>query len=165
MCGSNKRFFLYLLFGLLFAFAAGALRAEEPGRWHLISEPELGSIEDYRNRSEAEKRDWLLQVQRLKAQANSLREESESLNSQLSEQRELNRGLQKSFNEYEAGQLTRISLKNGEIAGLKQKLAERTLEAESYKGKAVLRLVIIIALLAGIAGYAAFRVCRFFRLI
>jgi hypothetical protein len=87
------------------------------------------------------------------------------LNGQLSDQRELNRGLQRSYNEYEAGQLTLISLKNGEIADLKQALADRTLDAEKYKGKAALRLAIIIALLAAIAGYAAFRVCRFFRLI
>jgi hypothetical protein len=85
------------------------------------------------------------------------------LNCQLSDQRELNRGLRKSFNEYEAGQLTLISLKNGEIAGLKQEAADRTLEAERYRGKSVLYLAIIVALLIAVAGYTAFRLRRFFR--
>jgi hypothetical protein len=145
-----------MLLALFFAFAAGVLRAGEP--WYLISEPELSSIEQYKTKSEAEKRNWLLQVQELKR-------ESETLNNQLSQAREASRRLELSFNEYEAGQLTLISLKNGEIAGLKQEVSYRTLEAEKYKGKAVLRLAIIITLLAAIAGYTAFRVCRFFRII
>jgi hypothetical protein len=166
MCGANKRFLLYLLFASLFVFAAAALRAEEaPGQWYLISEPDLRSIESYKANNEREKAGWLLQVQILRTQAESLRRESESLNNQLSAARETNRRLEQSYNESEAEWLTRLSLKHGEIAGLKQAIAERTLEAESYKGKAVLRLVIIIALLAAIAGYTAFRACRFFRLI
>jgi hypothetical protein len=165
MCGANKRFFLYLLFALLFAFAAAALRAEEPDRWYLISEAELSAIEAYKAKSKAEKSNWLLQVRELKAQAESLRRESETLNSQLAQAREANRRLEQSYNGLEAEWLTRLSLKNGEIAELKQALADRTLEAERYKSKAALRLVIIVFILAAVAGYTAFRVLRFFRVI
>ncbi|MDR0387247.1 MAG: hypothetical protein LBH57_04350 [Treponema sp.] len=165
MCESNKRFFGYLFLASLFVLAAAALRAEEAGPWFLISETELRSIENYREQSEAEKRSWLLQARELKAQANSLLTASETLNSQLARAREANRKLEQSYNESEAEWLTRLSLKNGEIAGLKQALADQTLEAESHKGKAALRLVIIIALLTAIAAYIAFKILRFFRVI
>jgi hypothetical protein len=75
----------------------------------------------------------------LQTQAISLRQDSETLNSQLVQARELNRELQRSFDEYEAGQLTLISLKNGEIADLKQ-------TAAAHKGIARIRLIISIAL-------------------
>ena len=163
MCYARLSFFCLLFFWL--CLPADAPRAEETGSWYLITETELRSIEEYRNKSEAEKQSWLLQARGLKAQAHSLstqaeslRRESEALNNQLSAQREQNGKLQQSFNEYEAAQLTLLSSKNGEIAGMK-------LEVEKYKGKAALRLVIIIALLTVVAGYTAFRVCRFFRLI
>jgi predicted RNase H-like nuclease (RuvC/YqgF family) len=164
MCGANIRFFIYLFIGLLLASVAGVLRGEEPGQWYLISEAELQSIEEYRNKSETEKQTWLLQVQRLKAQADSLREESRALNNQLSQARDRNRELQRSFKGYEAGQLSLISLKNGEIADLKQEKADKTLETEKYRGIARSRLVIIIALGAATVRYIAFKVCRFFRL-
>jgi hypothetical protein len=168
MCGAKESFYLYLPLALFFVSVTGALRAGEPAAYmpmYLISEAELRSIEEYQERSEREKRNWLLRVQELKAQADGLRKDSEILNSQLSTARERNRTLQQSFNEYEAESLTAISTRNGEIAGLKQEVADKTLEAEKYKGKALLRLVIIISLLTAIAGYTAFKVCRFFRLI
>jgi hypothetical protein len=172
MCGANKRFFLYLLLALLLASVVGVLRAEEPRPWYLISEEELQSIELYRKNSEAEKQNWLLQVNALKmkavnseARSSKLEQESVTLNSQLLEAREANRALTESFNQYEAEQLTLTSLKNGEIADLKQQMADKTLKAETYKGKAALRLVIIISLLAAIAGYITFKVLRFFRVI
>lgn len=165
MCGANKRFFLYLLLALLLTSVVGVLRAEEPGPWYLISETELQIIEEYKTKSEAEKQTWLSQVQELKTQVTGLRKESKTLNNQLADQREQTRMLQRSFNEYEAENLTAISSKNGEIAELKQEVADKTLEAATYKGKAALRLVIIISLLAAIAGYTTFKVLRFFRVI
>ncbi|MDR1252759.1 MAG: hypothetical protein LBK62_11450 [Treponema sp.] len=162
MCGANKRFFLSLLLVLLFV-SADVLRAGEP-EWYLISEAELRSIGEYQARSEREKQSWLLQVSELRIRAGKSEEDSRLLNSQLSTAREQNRILEQSFNEYEAGQLTLISLKNGEIADLKQAAADRALEAETYKGIARSRLIIII----GIAGtwiiFIAFKICRFFRL-
>jgi hypothetical protein len=162
MCGANKRFLFYLFLALLFASVAGALRAGEPGPaaympMYLISEAELRSIEEYRNKSETEKQTWLLQVQELKAQADSLRQDSAALNDQLAQARELNGELRRSFNEYEAESLTTISAKNGEIADLKQ-------EAAAYKGSAQSRLIIIIGLGAAWVIFIAFKVCRFFRL-
>jgi hypothetical protein len=156
MCGANKRFFLYLLLALLLSCAAGVLRAEERETWYLISETELRSIEAYLTKSEAERHTWLLQVQELKAQADSLRADSESLNGQLARAGELNRKLEKSFNEYEAESLMTISLKNGEIAGLKR-------EAAACRGTARGRLIIAIALGAAWIVFIAFRICRFFR--
>jgi predicted nuclease with TOPRIM domain len=172
MCGANKRFFLYLLLAFLFASVVGVLRAGEPDMpIYLISETELQTIGEYKRNSEAEKQTWLLQVQILKAQADSLstqamnlRKESETLNGQLRNQREQNRMLQQSFNEYETENLTTISMKNGEIADLKQTTADKTLEAAAYKGISRNRLIIIIALAGSWIVFIAFKVCRFFRL-
>jgi hypothetical protein len=155
---ANLKFLVFLLFGLLWACAAGALRAEEPGRWYLISETELRSIEQYRERSETEKRGWLLQARELKR-------DSENLNAQLAQARERERRLEQSFNKYETDQLTLVSLKNGEIADLKKEKADKTLEAEKYKGLAFSRLIIIIAGAVIITLFIAFKVCRFLRLI
>jgi chromosome segregation ATPase len=146
-------------------FYQGVLRAEEPDRWYLISETELRSIEEYKNKSEAEKQTWLLQVQRLKAQAASLQRESETLNRQLSDQRGLNQGLRQSFNEYEAAQLTLLSMKNGEIAELKEQVAEQTLIAEQYKGRYFRLLMAIIALGLLVLFWVAYKVLKLFRII
>jgi predicted RNase H-like nuclease (RuvC/YqgF family) len=165
MCGANKRFFLYLLLAFLLASAAGVLRAGESDmQVYLISETELLSIEEYKTKSEAEKRAWLLQVQELKIQAAGLQRESETLNSQLRNQRDQTRMLQKSFNEYETENLMTISMKNGEIADLKQAAAGKALEAAAYTGIARSRLIIIIALAGSWIVFIAFKACRFFRL-
>jgi hypothetical protein len=165
MCRENREYFLILLAGLSLSCAAGALQGEEPEPWYLISEPELRIIEEYKEKSEAESRTWLLQVRELKALAYSLRRESETLNGQLSQAREANRRLDQSFNELERETLTLISSKNGEIAGLKQTAADRALEAEAYKGTARSRLHIIIALAGAWAVFIAFKACRFFKVI
>lgn len=158
MCGANKRFFLYLLLALLLVSAAGALRAEEREAWYLITEEELLSIEQYKNNREAERQSWLSWVSALKL-------ESESLNSQLAKQREASRTLTESFNRYEQGMLTLISLKNGEIANLKEEKTAKVLEAETYKGIARNRLVVVIALGAAWIIFIAFKICRFLKLI
>jgi hypothetical protein len=161
MCGANKRFFLYLLLALLFFSVVGALRAGEPEPaadtpMYLISETELRSIEEYKRASEAGKQTWLSQVQELKAQAANLQKESAALNDQLWNQREQTRTLRRSFNVYEAENLTTISIKNGEIADLKQ-------EAAAYKGLARSRLVVIIALGAAWVVFIVFKIRRFFK--
>jgi len=150
MCRGNKRLF-FILF--VFVYLEVALQAEEPGPWYLISEAELRSIEQYREKSESEKQNWLLQAQRLK-------QDSASLNSQLAQARERNRKLEQSFNESEAGRLMQLSLKNGEIAELKQALADKGLEAEKWKGKAAFRLIAIIAGAVIIGLFIAFKVFR-----
>jgi len=158
MCELNKRFFLYLLLVLLFVSVAGALRAEEQAPWYLISETELRSIEQYREKSEQEKQNWLLQARALKG-------ESANLNAQLAQAREQNRRLEQSFNKSEADRLMRLSLKNGEIAGLKEEAAKEKLEKEKYKGLAADRLIIIIAGTVMIGFLIALKVLRFFKIV
>ena len=165
MCGANKRFIFYLPLALLFASAAAALQAEEPGPWYLISEAELRSIEQYREASEREKRNWLLQARLLNTEAGILHRESLDLNNQLAEARAQNRKLETSFNGYAQDQLIKTSLKNGEIADLKEKAATEKQKATKAEGTAALRLVIIIVLAGVIVLYIAYKVLRFFRII
>ena len=171
MC-ANKRFLLYLLFVSLLVSMAGVLRAEEPSPWYLITESELRSIEIYREASEQEKQTWLSQVRELRTRAENsetrsakLEAESGSLNRQLTQAREERRKLEQSFNEFEAEQSALLSLKNGEITSLIQEKADKTTQAEKYKGKAETRLVMIIALAGAWALFIGIKVCRFFRIL
>jgi hypothetical protein len=181
MCESNN--FFYLPLALLFVSAAGALRAGEPEPaacmpMYLISETELLSIERYKEKSEAEKRRWLsqagelkaqagelkAQADGLKAQADGLRADSAILSDQLAQARERNRRLERLYDESEAGRLTLLSLKNGEIADLKREAAGKALEAEACKGVSRSRLFVIVALAGSWIVFTAFKACRFFRL-
>ena len=148
MCKENRVLFYVLLLGLVFSCIAGALRAEEREGWYLILESELRSIERYKKTSEAEKQTWLLQAQALRLKAESLWRESERLNAQLFNQRNLNKTLTESFNRYELERLQILSLKNGEIADLKQEIADRKLELEKHK-RTMLILVIAVSVLTG----------------
>ncbi|MDR2393562.1 MAG: hypothetical protein LBD93_05355 [Treponema sp.] len=146
---------LLLLFAL--CFAAANLLAEE---WYLISETELRSIEQYKATSKTNKQIWLSQVQQLKGRAESLQQESEHLNQQLLQERETMRKLTLSFEQLETARLTQFASQQEAIAELKQAVADKSVEAETYKGKAALRLVSIISLLGALAGYIVFRVLR-----
>jgi len=141
------------------------LRAEEQEAWYLISETELRGIEALLEKSETDRRSWESQARGLRIRAEKSEADSVLLNRQLAAGRIQYRALEDSFNEYEAGQLKLVSLKNGEIAGLEKKAAAEKLEKEKYKGKAAARLIIIIAGAALIVLYIAFKACRFFRLI
>jgi hypothetical protein len=156
MCAANKKLFIVLFICALLSGVEAVLRAEEP--WYLISETELRSIETYKAKSEAEKRNWLLQAQTLKAA-------SENLNAQLAKAREQNLRLEQSYNESEAEWLMRLSLKNGEIAALKKTAADQALETEKYKRTAIISLIFIAALVAVSLFKFAVKVCRFFRVI
>jgi hypothetical protein len=92
----------------------------------------------------------------LNERAAALQKDSGNLNRLLLQERERNLKLTQSFNGYEVARLTVISLKNGDIAGLK-------LEAERYKGQARSRLVVIAAPGAAWVIFVAFKVRRFFR--
>jgi hypothetical protein len=145
MCGKSGR--IFFLSALLLCHAWGALQAEE--RWFLITEQELQSIEDYRKNSEAERLNWLLQVSELRTQAGrlsgraeSLRTDSEHSNQQLRQERELNRRLTQSFNEYEAGQSLLMSQKDTRIVQL---------ETENEgKDKIIFRLIITVILMGAV---------------
>jgi hypothetical protein len=172
MCKENREYFIILLAGLLLASVVGVLRGEELSQSYLISDAELQSIERYKNSREAERQTWLSQANALNQRLRNSEQKSaaheqtvSSLNSQLAEQREVNRNLITSFNKYEAGQLILISSKNGEIARLEEEKAETTLEAEKHKGASRSRLIIIIALAGTWIVFIAFKVCRFFRII
>jgi uncharacterized coiled-coil DUF342 family protein len=134
-------------------------------QWYLITEPELRSIEEYRRNSEAERRNWLLQVselrtraEKLNGRAESLRAELSGLNGQLRIQRELNRNLTLSFNGYEAETLTRLSLKDGEITELR----ERNKAVAGQRNAAVIAAA---ALALAWAACIAFKVLRFLKII
>jgi hypothetical protein len=172
MCDEKKPYFFILLFGLLLSCVVGVLRGEEPDRWYLISEPELRSIEQYREKSEAERQSWLLQAgelrtqaEKLSARATTLQAESVTLNNHLSAAREAQRKSEHLYEQSEAERLTQLSLKNGEIAILNQYLSDQKIETEKYKGKSLARLIIIVALGVSIVGYIAIKILRFLRVI
>ena len=163
MCREEKDCLMILLAFLLLCSLAGALRAEE--QWHLISEGELASIEQWLARSEREKASWLLQAAELRAQAErlagraeSLQAESEGLNRQLREAREQSLRLEQSFNESEAGWLAQLSMRDGEIARL-------TAEAARLRGIAPPWIVAAVALALAWAAFFAAKIARVFKAI
>jgi hypothetical protein len=123
----------------------GAAHPEE--LWYLITEPELRSIERYKETSIQEKQSLLLQLSELRALESRRKAESENWRRQLSQAREDQRKSEQSFNEYEAAQLTALSSKNGEIAGLKESLAEEKLKLQKSRSLNVI--------LGGLLGLAA----------
>jgi len=147
MCA--KLISLWFVF-LWLCLSAGALQAEEQERWYLISESELRSIETSLERLEADRRSW-------ESQARELRNEAGSLNSQLAGERERYRTLDRYFNRYEHEQSILLSLKNGEIAELKQEVADKAMEAESYKRKFTLTLAIVLILALAVMAHIAWR--------
>jgi DNA repair exonuclease SbcCD ATPase subunit len=177
MCGLVKRFLLCLLLFLFFVSAAAAPQEEEaaPAVYmpvYLISERELLTIETYLTESDRERQTWLSQVQELRTRAGNSETKSENLerdlrdlNLTLSDQRKLNLSLPQSYNKSEAEHLTAISIKNGKIADLEQTMAEQVLKAETYKGTARSRLIIIIGLAGSWIVFIGFKVCRFLRII
>jgi len=136
----------------------GVIQPQETESWYLISGTELQSIEALLEKSEKDRQSWELQ-------ARGLKNEAASLNRQLATERRQFRALEESFNEYESDALNKLASKNGEIEGLKQKKADKELEAEKWKGKATKWIIIAIALIASWVLFIAYKVCRFFRLI
>jgi hypothetical protein len=148
----------------LLAWSADVVRGQEQP-WYLISERELRSIETYKANSEREKANWLLRVSELKGLAGKSLNKSEDLNRQLSTAREQNRTLQQLYEKSEAEKLALLSLKNGEIAELKESLGAERLRAEKYKGLGEGRLYLIIALAGAWVLYIAWKIRNFFRFI
>jgi chromosome segregation ATPase len=138
---------------------------EDPGPWYLISEAELQNIEQYKEKSEAERQNWLSQVSGLQDLANRSQNESANLNRQLSTAREAQRKSEQLYEQSEAERLTLLSLKNGEISDLKDTLAAEQLRAEKYKGQGRGWLIISIVLALVIIGSIVIRVLRFLRII
>jgi hypothetical protein len=126
---------LFFCIACVLVCLSAALQADQ---WYLITESELLSIEVYKTKSAASKRSWLSLVQTLRA-------DSANLNAQLQIQRELNRRLTQSFNEYEAAQSELVSLKNGKIALLEKELNDQTLVNEKLKGQCKMLWATVIA--------------------
>jgi hypothetical protein len=156
MCRESKVFFIMLLVALLLSSVWGALHGQEQESWYLISETELQSIEQYREKSIAEKQSLLLQ-------ARQLSEESANLNRQLAAAREEQRRSERSFELFAQDQLTLLSSKNGEIEALSKQLADQKLMTANYRGIAASRLVVIAALIAAWVGALVFWLWRKFR--
>jgi hypothetical protein len=173
MCEGNRVVLIVFLLCSLFFCLLGVLRAEEqPDLWYLISESELRSIEQYRKTSETEKQTLLLQAKELRtiagnsaARSARLETESANLNRQLAQAREDQRRSAQSFNGLESEWLITLSLKNGEIADWKQRAADQTLKTESYRGKALARLIVAIALGVAWLIFIVVKVLRTFRVL
>ena len=154
-----RKLFLFLLF-LLSAFLPAVLQAEDHGPWYLISEIELRSIEQYREKSELEKASWLSQVQLLSTRAERLVAESESLNSQLSQARDQSRKLEQSFNEFESDASRIISQQNMHIGYLETKNEKLTGQLRTLWAIIIGAGVVVIIIL-GIKVMRLFKVLPF----
>jgi hypothetical protein len=139
------------------------LAAEQQDRLYLIWGSELRSIEEYKANRDVETQNWLLQVQRSKAELDIFRINSATLNNQLSQARNQNVELETLYNKSEAEKLTLLSQKNGEIADLKGELATEKLETEKHKGTSRIRMAVIIALAGSWVLFIGFKVYWFFR--
>jgi chromosome segregation ATPase len=153
MCA--KLYFIWFLL-IWLCLSAPAVQGEE--QYYLISETELRSIETSLGRLETDRQSW-------ESQARGLRNEAGNLNNQLAGERRQYRILEQSFNRYETDQLTQISLKNGEIAELKQEKAQETQKKEEYKGKYRTWMIISIALSAAWVIFIVFKIYQKFRVL
>lgn len=166
------RLFVFFALFLLSVFFLATEQPDQSGPWYLISEMELRSIEQYKEKSEAERQSWLSQVQGLRTRAENsearssrLETESGNLDQQLAQAREQQRKSEELFNKYEADWLMTLSLKNGEIATLESEKADKTTQAEKYKGQARSRLIMVIVLVGVWIVFIGIKICRKFRVI
>ena len=98
---------------------------------YIITEQEIQIIENYNRKLEMERQDWLRQAKTLNQQVKELRKESmtlnqqvESLSSQLRNQREVNRKLEKSYNESEEENYQKINSLSVELYKIEKKYHE-----------------------------------------
>lgn len=95
---------------------------------YIITEQEIQIIENYNQKLEMERQDWLRQAKTLNQQVKELRKESmtlnqqvESLSSQLRNQREINRRLEKSYNKSEEENYQKINNLSVELDKIEKK--------------------------------------------
>ena len=98
---------------------------------YIITEQEIQIIENYNQKLEMERQDWLRQAKTLNQQVKELRKESmtlnqqvESLSSQLKNQREVNRKLEKSYNKSEEENYQKINSLSVELDKIEKKYHE-----------------------------------------
>ena len=119
-----KFLFLFLSLFLFCSFHANPQN-------YIITEQEIQIIENYNRKLEMERQDWLRQAKTLNQQVKELRKESmtlnqqvESLSSQLRNQREVNRKLEKSYNESEEENYQKINSLSVELYKIEKKYHE-----------------------------------------
>ena len=98
---------------------------------YIITEQEIQIIENYNRKLEMERQGWLRQAKTLNQQVKELRKESmtlnqqvEALSSQLKNQREVNRKLEKSYNESEEENYQKINSLSVELYKIEKKYHE-----------------------------------------
>ena len=98
---------------------------------YIITEQEIQIIENYNRKLEMERQDWLRQAKTLNQQVKELRKESmtlnqqvEALSSQLKNQREVNRKLEKSYNKSEEENYQKINSLSVELDKIEKKYHE-----------------------------------------
>jgi peptidoglycan hydrolase CwlO-like protein len=94
------------------------------------------------------------EVLELTGEAAALQETAARLNAQIEERRLLSAALSAEHDRREM-----------EAAGIAGELSDARLEEERWRRKAAVRLAVVVVLAAAIAGYIAFRVLRFLRII
>ena len=98
---------------------------------YIITEQEIQIIENYNRKLEMERQDWLRQAKTLNQQVKELGKESmtlnqqvEALSSQLKNQREVNRKLEKSYNKSEEENYQKINNLSVELDKIEKKYHE-----------------------------------------
>ena len=116
--------FLFLSLFLFCAFHANPQN-------YIITEQEIQIIENYNQKLEMERQDWLRQAKTLNQQVKELGKESmtlnqqvEALSSQLKNQREANRKLEKSYNKSEEENYQKINSLSVELDKIEKKYHE-----------------------------------------
>jgi hypothetical protein len=107
---------------------------------------------------EADRLNWLSQVQGLRARAEEHQAETERLNRQLAEERETTRRQVEIFEQRESAWQTAVSDRDTENTALK-------IDNAKISGQRNMTFVIAIALALVIVGYIVIRVLRFLRII
>ena len=98
---------------------------------YIITEQEIQIIENYNQKLEMERQDWLRQAKTLNQQVKELKKESmtlnqqvETLSSQLKNQREVNRRLETSYNKSEEENYQKINNLSVELDKIEKKYHE-----------------------------------------
>ena len=142
----GKRTLAVIIF-LSFVFWFFALAALYPQAYP-ITEPELSRLETIWQQSQADKQNWLSQVQKLKMEASQLKTDSITLNSQLSLERQATDLLRISSEKLEAEKNSIILSKQNEIENLTSQ--KNTLLIKQQKLIKQRDILVIIILMTGI---------------
>lgn len=148
----NKNWFLVWLVMLLLCFLAVAELYPEPS--FRITAGELDRLETIWQTSQADRQNWLSQVQKLKTEAGKLKADSATLNSQLSAERQKTLDLRKSFEKSENDRLN-------EIGNLQKEKTKLTGERDkARKTRDIYGIILLVEIICAI-GIAVWKFRRF----